>query len=140
MRLRLPCLLLACALMAPAAAFAAGPPAQPKSGPGGADYVATEVTRRAVGTATSATFVFHPAGTAAEPRPVVGFLHAWGAVNPQIYGGLIDHLVRKGYLVLWPRFQELGKTRPADATANAVSLVKEAFAALAEDPAARPDT
>jgi dienelactone hydrolase len=139
MRLRLPCLLLAAALVAPAAAFGAGPPAQPKTGPGGADYVATDVTKRAVGTATSATFVFHAAGPAAEPRPVVVLLHAWGAVNPQIYGGLIDHLARKGYLVLWPRFQEVGKTRPADATANAVTLVKEAFAALADDPAARPD-
>jgi dienelactone hydrolase len=140
MRLRLPCLFLAGALMAPAAALGAGPPVQPKSGPGGADYVATEVVKRAVGTTTSASFVFHAAGNAAEPRPVIILLHAWGAVNPQIYGGLVDHLARKGYLVLWPRFQEVGKTRPADATANAVTLVKEAFAALADDPAARPDT
>jgi dienelactone hydrolase len=140
MRLRLPCLLLAGALLAPAAALGAAPPAQPKSGPGGADYAATDVTKRAIGTASSASFVFHAAGTPAEPRPVVVLLHAWGAVNPQIYGGLIDHLARKGYLVLWPRFQELGKTRPGDATANAVTLVKEAFAALGEDPAARPDT
>jgi acetyl esterase/lipase len=140
MRLRLPCLFLAGALLAPAGAFGAGPPLQPKSGPGGLDYVATDVTKRAVGTASSASFVFHGAGTAAEPRPVIILLHAWGAVNPQIYGGLIDHLARKGYLVLWPRFQELGKTRPSDATANAVTLVKEAFAALADDPAARPDT
>jgi acetyl esterase/lipase len=140
MRLRLPCLLLAGALLAPAAALGAGPPAQPKSGPGGADYAATDVTKRAIGTTSSASFVFHAAGTPAEPRPVVVLLHAWGAVNPQIYGGLIDHLARKGYLVLWPRFQELGKTRPGDATANAVTLVKQAFAALGDDPAARPDT
>jgi dienelactone hydrolase len=140
MRLRLPCLILVGALMAPAVAFGAGPPAQPKTGPGGLDYVATEVTKRAVGTASAASFVFHAAGPATQPRPVIILLHAWGAVNPQVYGGLIDHLARKGYLVLWPRFQELGKTRPGDATANAVTLVKEAFAALADDPNARPDT
>jgi dienelactone hydrolase len=140
MRLRLPCLILVGALMAPAVAFGAGPPAQPKTGPGGLDYVATDVTKRAVGTASAASFVFHAAGPATQPRPVIILLHAWGAVNPQVYGGLIDHLARKGYLVLWPRFQELGKTRPGDATANAVSLVKEAFAALADDPNARPDT
>jgi dienelactone hydrolase len=140
MRLSLPSLFLAGALIAPAGALGAAPPVQPKSGPGGADYVATEVTKRAVGTASAASFVFHAAGPAAEPRPVIVLLPAWGAVNPQIYGGLIDHLARKGYLVLWPRFQELGKTRPGDATANAVTLVKEAFAALADDPNARPDT
>jgi dienelactone hydrolase len=138
MRLRLTSALLAAMLLAPAA-LAAGPPTQPKAGPGGGDYATADVTKRVVGTASSATFVFHAAGAAAEPRPVVVLLHAWGAVNPLVYGGLIDHLARKGYLVLWPRFQEVGKTRPADATANAATLVKEAFAALANDPNARPD-
>jgi dienelactone hydrolase len=121
------------------AALAATPPPQPKSGPGGAEYVAAEVTKRAVGNAAAATFVFHAAGTPANTRPVLVFLHAWGATNPQAYGGLIDHLARKGYLVLWPRFQEPGRTRPGEATENAIALLKEAFAALASDAEARPD-
>lgn len=132
-------LLFCAALLAGWSAAAATPPAQPKSGPGGADYVAGEVTKRAVGRASAATYVFHVAGAAPEPRPVVVFLHAWGAANPQVYGGWIEHLARKGYLVLYPRFQEVGRTRPADATANAASLVKEAFAELAGDAEARPD-
>ena len=66
-------------------------------------------------------------------------LHAWGAVNPQGYGGLIEHFARKGYLVLWPRFQEVGKTRIGDATANVSSLLKAAFETLASDPDAKPD-
>jgi acetyl esterase/lipase len=126
-------------LVAASGAVAATPPPQPKSGPGGADYVAGEVTKRAVGRASASTFVFHAAGPADKPRPVVIFLHAWGATNPQVYGGWIEHLARKGYLVLYPRFQEAGRTRPADATTNAVSLLKEAFAELAADPEARPD-
>jgi dienelactone hydrolase len=120
-------------------ALAATPPAQPKEGPGGSDYVASDVAKRAIGDTSGASFVFHAAGAPADPRPVVVFLHAWGAVNPQGYGGLIDHLARKGYLVLWPRYQEVGKTRPADATANASALVKAAFEALASDPEAKPD-
>jgi hypothetical protein len=133
---------LACltGLIAGSGALAASPPPQPKSGAGGADYVATEVTKRAVGRASAATYVFHAAGPAAAPRPVVVFLHAWGATNPQVYGGWIEHLARKGYLVLYPRFQETGRTRPADAMANATSLIKETFAELAADPEARPDT
>lgn len=127
-------------LVAGWSAMAATPPLQPKSGPGGADYVAGEVSKRAVGTASAATYVFHAAGPAAEPRPVIVFLHAWGATNPQVYGGWIEHLARKGYLVLYPRFQEVGRTRPAEATANATRLVKEALAALAADAEARPDS
>jgi hypothetical protein len=41
--------------------------------------------------------------------------------------------------VLFPRFQEVNRTRPADATAQAAALLKEAFAALAADPEARAD-
>lgn len=126
-------------LLAGSSAMAATPPPQPKSGPGGADYIGSEVSKRAVGRASAATFVFHAAGPAAEPRPVIVFLHAWGAANPQVYGGWIEHLARKGYLVLYPRFQEVGRTRPADATANAASLVKEALTELAADADARPD-
>jgi dienelactone hydrolase len=131
--------LILLAAFSPALAHAATPPPQPRSGPGGADYAATEVAKKVVGRASGATYVFHAAGIPAEPRPVVIFFHAWGAVNPQTYGGWIEHLARKGFLVLYPRFQELGRTRPVDATGNAATLIKEAFEALASDPEARPD-
>ena len=132
---------LACltGLLAGSGALAATPPPQPKSGPGGADYVAGEVIKRAVGRASAATFVFHAEGQPSAPRPVVVMLHAWGATNPQVYGGWIEHLARKGYLVLYPRFQETGRTRAVDATDNAAALLKEAFAELASDAEARPD-
>jgi hypothetical protein len=70
---------------------------------------------------------------------VVVLLHSWGAANPGLYGGWIDHLARKGYLVLFPRFQEVNRTRPADATKNAADLLKSALAALENDPEAKPD-
>ncbi|HEX2556075.1 MAG TPA: dienelactone hydrolase family protein [Microvirga sp.] len=131
--------LLAASLLAATAAAAATPPAQPKSGPGGADYAAEQVVKRAVGRASAATFVFHAANRPDKPRPVVVFFHSWGAANPQLYGGWIEHLARKGYLVLYPRFQDVNRTRPADATGLAVGLVKDALEALANDAEARPD-
>ncbi len=131
---------LALAALAGQPAFAAKPPDQAPSGPGGADYVAEAVAKRAIGRASAPIYVFHAAGNAAEPRPVVVFLHAWGANNPAIYGGWIEHLARKGNLVIFPRYQDVNRTRPAEATANAVQMTREAFAALADDPAARPDT
>ena len=126
-------------LVAASAAVAATPPQQPKSGPGGADYVAAEVVKRAIGRASAATYVFHAAGAPAEPRPVVVFIHAWGQPNPQAYGGWIEHLARKGNLVLFPKYQEVNRTRPADASASAAGLIKDALAALADDADAKPD-
>ena len=132
-------LLILASLVLGSAVQVATPPAQPKEGPGGADYVATEVVKRAIGRASAGSYVFHAAGQPSEPRPVIVFLHAWGATNPQVYGSWIEHLARKGHLVVFPRYQEVGRTRPADATERAASLVKQAFADLANDPAARPD-
>lgn len=119
--------------------LAASPPAQPKTGPGAVLLPDAEVVKRAVGRASAHTYVFHTAGAPAEPRPVVVLLHAWGAINPQIYGAWIDHLARRGHLVLYPAFQELRVSRPRDATATAATLVKDALATLAADEAARPD-
>ncbi|HKG82516.1 MAG TPA: alpha/beta hydrolase [Beijerinckiaceae bacterium] len=126
-------------LVAASAAVAATPPPQPKSGPGGTDYVAADVVKRAIGRASAATYVFHAAGAPAEPRPVVVFIHAWGQPNPQAYGGWIEHLARKGNLVLFPKYQEVNRTRPADASVSAAGLVKDALAALADDADAKPD-
>ena len=67
------------------------------------------------------------------------FIHAWGQPNPQAYGGWIEHLARKGNLVLFPKYQEVNRTRPADASASAAGLVKDALAALADDADAKPD-
>ncbi|GEP05081.1 alpha/beta hydrolase fold domain-containing protein [Methylobacterium oxalidis] len=123
-----------------APAHAASPPPQPAQGPGGAGDRAATIVKRALGRASAATFAFYKSGPApAEGRPVVVFLHAWGAPNPQSYGGWIDHLAREGNLVLFPRFQEVNRTRPADATANVESLVKAALAELASDPDGKPD-
>src|SRR3954453_9942813 len=123
-----------------ATAFAATPPAQPKSGPGGAENPGAEVVKRVIGTQSAYSYAYYTAGQPEQPRPVVVFLHGWGATNPMIYGGWIDHLARRGYLVLFPAFQEIGRTRPIDATPRAAARVKAALAALGSDPQARPDT
>jgi len=134
----LPVLVLGVSLAAPWA-YAATPPRQPEQGPGGRDYKVSEVVKRAVGTASAGTFVFHGNDTPAKPRPVVIFLHSWGAVNPALYGGWIEHLARKGHIVLFPRFQDVNRSRPADASNLAEDLIQSALAALADDPNARPD-
>ncbi|KAB1076298.1 dienelactone hydrolase family protein [Methylobacterium planeticum] len=121
-------------------AVAAMPPAQPTEGPGGVGDRAAAIVKRGLGRPSASTFAFYKSGAApAEGRPVLVFLHGWGAVNPQAYGAWIDHLARMGHLVLFPRFQEPNRTRPADATANAERLLKAAFEDLANDPDAKPN-
>ncbi|UVF21178.1 alpha/beta hydrolase [Microvirga terrae] len=134
----LPVLLLGVSVAGPWA-HAATPPQQPEQGPGGRDYRSTEIVKRALGTASTGTFVFHGADTPAKPRPVVVFLHSWGAVNPGLYGGWIEHLARKGHLVLFPRFQDVNRSRPADASNLAEDLIQNALAELENDPNAKPD-
>ncbi|WP_232631344.1 alpha/beta hydrolase [Methylobacterium sp. Leaf118] len=129
------------ALAAAEPARAATPPTQPAEGPGGVGDKAATIVKRAVGRASAATYVFHKAGPAPSGgRPVAVVLHAWGAPNPQAYGAWIDHLARNDWLVLHPRFQEVNRTRPADAPAIAARLVKAALADLAADADAKPDT
>ncbi|WP_426315729.1 alpha/beta hydrolase [Methylobacterium fujisawaense] len=119
---------------------AATPPAQPADGAGGAGDRKATITKRLLGRGTASTYAFYAAGAAPEAgRPVAIVLHGWGAVNPQSYGGWIDHLARQGWLVLFPRFQEVNRTRPADAPAIAEGLVKAALAELATESEARPD-
>jgi acetyl esterase/lipase len=122
------------------AAQAASPPAQPAEGPGGVGDRKATIVKRAVGRASAPTFAFYASGPApAAGRPTVVFLHGWGVVNPQSYGAWIDHLVRQGWLVLFPRFQEVNRTRPSDAPGIAEGLVKAALAELASDSEAKPD-
>ncbi len=121
-------------------AVAAAPPAQPKTGPGGADYEVKEVVKKAYGEGSAQAFVFRPAGVAPQPRPVIVFMHLPGAVSPKYYGGWINHLVRKGNIVIYPRFEEdAGKTRFSLMSGEAIKGIKAALAGLEADAEAKPD-
>lgn len=131
---------LALAALGLAPAFALTSPTQPKSGPGASLDATGEVAKRAVGKPGDVTYVYHMASAPEKPRSVVVFLHAWGASNPIVYGAWIEHLARRGHLVLYPGFQEVGATKPNEATDRAAALIKSALAELASDPQAKPDT
>lgn len=121
-------------LGAGSAVEAATPPAQPTKGPGGSDYVAAEIAKKAYGAGSGQAFVFRPAGEAAQPRPAVIFLHAPGAVSPKFYGGWIEHLARKGLIVVYPRYElDRGGTKFSAMAEEAVKGAKEALASLAAE-------
>lgn len=126
--------LLATALVMPLAlspALATTPPQQSDKGPGGADYGITtaQVKKEAFGDGAQQVFVFSSSKDEAA-HPVVIFLHAYGAYNPKIYGAWIDHLVRKGNIVVFPRFQADGRTLRAETLGHAAAGVRIAMEKL----------
>ena len=72
--------------------------------------------------------------------PVVVFLHGWFAVNPGFYGAWIDHLVRDGKIVIFPRYQNDVGTLPQDFLPNALAAIRDALGVLADGVGhVRPD-
>jgi len=87
------------------------PPKQPLGGPGGADYPHAGVARRGpfwpAGRERNNAFryfIYEPTDPVLAQAPVVLFLHGWQAYRPDIYGAWMEHVARKGYVVVWVQY------------------------------------
>lgn len=114
------------------------PSEQPASGPGGSDYKYAKVKQTSYGEGDEQFWIFEP-----EPRvesaPVIGFLHGWGGMKPDSYTGWIEHLVKRGNVVIYPRFQENLRERPPNMTPSAMGAMREALRLLDGRKHARAD-
>jgi pimeloyl-ACP methyl ester carboxylesterase len=82
------------------------PPAQPTSGPGGSNYPHAGYTVTPGGTGNDAWYVFEPATPKPASAPVAVMLHGFGEFTGRdAMAGFIEHTVRKGYVVVYPRWQ-----------------------------------
>lgn len=106
------------------------PPAQPQTGPGGSTYPHGSVTRDHFGGGVYECWTFTPADPTPAAAPVVIFCHGWMAMQPWFYEGWITHLVRRGNIFIYPRFQTGTRTPAADFAPNAAGAVREALARL----------
>ena len=88
------------------------------------------VTRNEFGRGARSYWLFEPAEPRPERAPVVVLNHGWLAVNPGAYGAWIDHLVRSGNVVIFPRYQADALTMPADFLPNALNAVSDALDVL----------
>lgn len=87
----------------------AHPPTQPASGFGGAEYRYANVRAGYYGSTPSGFWLFEPVGASMDQSPpLVIFLHGFGTVDPAIYRAWIDHIVRRGAVVLYPEYQSPG--------------------------------
>jgi acetyl esterase/lipase len=102
----------------PVAAQPPQQPGQPATGPGGADLAYDGLRAQHYGpqpdgtTAPTGYWLFEPLGprsgatpTAQGALPLVLFFHGFDAVDPESYHVWIDHVVRRGAVVVYPDFQ-----------------------------------
>jgi acetyl esterase/lipase len=82
-------------------------PTQPLSGPGGSEYNHGGVTQFDYGTNGSGGdfWLYEPNSPTPDSANVVVFIHGLAETNPKLYGAFIKHLVRKGNIVIYPRYQ-----------------------------------
>ncbi len=103
-------------------------PVQQESGPGGKDYHHDSIAIFDYADKQDGFWLYQPASPTPSAAPVVVFLHGYGAYNPMIYGKWIKHLVKRGNIVVFPRYQKNLFSPSADKfIPNTVVAIKDAL-------------
>lgn len=106
-------------------------PEQSLTGPGGKEYIHAEVDFQDYGKKQDGYWLFQPKAPVPKEAPVVIFLHGYSATNPMVYGAFIEHLVKKGNVVIFPRYQKtILIPSPDRFVPNTVKAIKNALQKL----------
>lgn len=89
-----------------------------------------EVRVLTVGDGPQRAYVFIPAAPRPKKAPLVLFHHGWLGTSPKNFGALIDHLVKRGAVVIYPVYQDPPHTSPQDVTALAGNADRDALEAV----------
>ncbi|MGZ7049098.1 MAG: alpha/beta hydrolase [Methanobacterium sp.] len=110
----------------------AGPyaPQEPLTGPGSSDYSSSNVIKSTYGEGANQFWIYEPADPKPPSAPLIVFNHGWAATNPIVYEAWIKHLVKKGNIVIYPRYQQDIFTNSDDFTPNAIKSVKDGISIL----------
>jgi acetyl esterase/lipase len=115
-------------------------PVQPSIGPGGTDYAYSGVNVSTYGEGENQYWIFEPDSPTNASLPVIIFMHGWGITTPTLYRSWINHLVKKGNIVIYPRYQ-LDISTPSDRfTTNSITAIKAAVMELERGNHVRPQT
>jgi pimeloyl-ACP methyl ester carboxylesterase len=83
------------------------------------------------GTGTLQYWLFTPGSTGPggppAKAPVIAFFHGYNALDPDTYRAWIDHLVKRGAMVVFPRFQQNAASPPAHYTADSITAIRNAL-------------
>lgn len=113
-------------------------PAQPSFGPGGADYLYSGVNVSTYGEGENQYWIFEPDSPNTASLPVIIFMHGWGVTTPTLYRSWINHLVKKGNIVIYPRYQQDISTPSDKFTPNSIIAIKKAIMELESGNHVRP--
>ena len=133
------CLTLIVSLVAVPSCGRALPPDQPTTGPGGADYTHASVTQSTYGEEGEQYWLIEPNDPAPESAPLIVFNHGWAGMLPGYYAAWIEHIVRRGNIVLFPRYQASLSTPPSRFLPNAIQAATDGVARLQDGRHVRPD-
>lgn len=79
-------------------------------------------------------WVFQPKSPKPKQADVVIFNHGYGAYNPACYGAWIEHLVKRGNIVIFPRYQHTSYTTlPGTYTEHAAQAILNSIDWLKKD-------
>lgn len=106
------------------------PPQQPPDGPGGSNYTHQGVRQTRYGFGIHEFWIFEPRHPTPSSAPLVVFNHGWSAFFPFYYKEWIHHIVKRGNIVVYPRYQLTPLIGTKTATQNAISAVQRAITLL----------
>ncbi|MEM0466540.1 MAG: hypothetical protein QXX20_02920 [Candidatus Thermoplasmatota archaeon] len=108
------------------------PPSQPPAGPGGSEYNHGDVKIQRYGFGAQQFWIFEPADPTPLSAPLIVFNHGWSAFVPFFYQGWINHVVKRGNIVVFPRYQRGFLFGFQHFSANALEAVKNAIKELSQ--------
>jgi pimeloyl-ACP methyl ester carboxylesterase len=129
-----PLIIIVLAIQSVITAQTPAPPKQPDNGPGGKQLPHTAVSKNRYGTGGKEFWIYEPDAPRPKTAPLVIFLHGWGGTNPIYYGAWIDHIVKRGNIVVFPRYQSSLLTRREDFTPNTLAAIRNALELLQTEP------
>jgi dienelactone hydrolase len=114
-------------------------PSQPSYGPGGSNYTHEMVKMTVYGEGEKQYWIFEPASPTPKSAPIIVFNHGWGATTPTFYQAWINHLVRQGYIVVYPRYQTDIFTPSDNFTSNSIQATQDSLRVLQNGDHVRPE-
>ena len=104
---------------------------QPEQGPGGCDYIYDKVIQHNHAQQADGFWLFEPNAPTTDSANIVVFIHGYAVIEPMVYGAWIKHLVRKGNIVIFPRYQKTQfKPMPKHFAQNTATGIKKALEEL----------
>ena len=112
---------------------AKAPDKQPEKGPGSSEYAHKSVEIHEALEAGERYWLYTPAEPKPAKAPVIVFFHGYNALLPEAYDAWLNHLCRRGNIVIYPQYQAHGLDPSDNWLPNTAASLNDAFAYLEAD-------